>query len=123
MRCAKYMVLLATLALLVPLSAFARPKNEHDVNLTAAVQVGSTQLKPGTYKVEWQGNQQSLSVSFVEGGKTVATTQGKMVEQSKPALYDAVVMKTAGKTTRIEEIDFRGQKDALVFASNQTTMR
>jgi len=123
MRCAKYMVLLAALALLVPLSALARAKNEHDVTIPDNVQIGSTQLKAGTYKVEWQENHQSLRVNFLKDGKTVATAQGKMVEQSKQAPYDSVVIKTAGNTKRLERIDFGGMKDELVFASDQTAMK
>jgi hypothetical protein len=115
-RCVQYVVLLAALSLLIPLGALARPKNERDVAIPDTVQVGSTQLKAGTYEVEWQGNKQSLRVSFLEDGKTVATTQGKMVEKSKRAPHDIFVM--ASDTKRLEEIDFGGKKDALVFPPN-----
>jgi hypothetical protein len=122
-RFVKYMVLLAALALLIPTGALARPKNERRVTIPDAVQVGSTQLKAGTYKVEWQGNKQSLHVNFLENGKTVATAQAKMVEKSRRARYDAFVTKMAGNTKRLEEIDFGGENDALVFGLNRTAMK
>jgi hypothetical protein len=46
-----YMAVLSTLTLLFPLGALARD-NKRSVDITDAVQVGSTQLKPGNYKVE-----------------------------------------------------------------------
>jgi hypothetical protein len=123
MRCSKYTILLAGLVLLVPLSAFARSKNERSVDIPKTVQIGPTQLKAGTYKVEWQGNGSLLHVNFLEHGRTVASTQGKMVELKKPSTYDEVVMITKGKTNRLEEIHFSGKKEALAFASNQTAMK
>ena len=116
------LVLTAVLVLLVPLGAFARSKNERSVVLTESILVGSTQLSAGTYKVEWQGNGPSLHVSFLEHGKTVATTEGKMVEKKNPSPYDEIVTGAAGKTRILEEIDFRGQRDALVLTSNHAAM-
>ncbi len=113
MKYAKYMVLPAVLAILLPLGAFAKPKNERNLVLTDTVKVGSTQLKAGTYKVEWQGTGPLLQVSFLEYGKTVATTQGKMVETKKPWPSDEVVTKNTGKTPILEEIDFGGTSDSL----------
>jgi hypothetical protein len=123
MKGARNMVLLAALTLLVPLSTWARSQNARNVTIPETVKVGSTQLKAGTYKIEWQGNHQSLRVSFLENGKTVATAQGKMVEKIKRANEDAFVMKAVGNTKMLEEIDFGGMKDALVFTSDQTAMK
>jgi hypothetical protein len=122
-RRAKYMVLLAALGLMVPFSALARSKNECKVVFSEAVQVGTTQLQAGTYKVEWKGDTSSLDVSFLKNGKTVATAQGKMIEKKKSSDYDQIITNAAGATKRLEEIDFGGKKDALVFESNQTAMK
>jgi len=116
------MALPLALVLLVPLRAFARPKNEHSVVIAESVQVGSTQLKPGTYKVEWEGNGPSLRVSFMENGKTVATAEGKMVDKDRPSLYDDIVVGTAGKSQTLKEISFRGKKETLVITSDQAPM-
>jgi hypothetical protein len=123
MRYALYVVLLVALALLVPLGAVAQSKSERNVVLTDTVQVGSTQLKPGTYKVEWQGTGSSLRVSFLEHGKTVVTTEGKMVELKEPSPYDDVVTTGTGNTRRLEEIDFSGKRDALVLVPTETGMK
>jgi hypothetical protein len=123
MRCAKYLVLLAALILLVPLGSFARSKNTRNVTIPDNVQVGSTQLKAGTYEVKWEGTGSSLRVTFLEDGKTVATTQGKMVETKNEPAYDRILTSTAGNTKVLREIDFGGKKDALVFASKQTAMK
>jgi len=123
LRCSKYMVILAALVVMVPLSAFARPKNERKVTITDTVQVGTTQLKAGIYKVEWSGTGPQLNVSFLKNNKTIATAQGKMLEKNEKATRDTVVLKTMGNTKRLEEIDFGGRKNALVFSSDQTAMK
>ncbi len=122
-RFLKYMVMLAALALLVPLSAFARPKSERTVEFHDTLQVGSTQLKAGTYEVEWQGTPSSLRVSFLQDGKTLATTNGKMVEKNIASPYDDVITTHVHNTLRLEEIDFHGRKEALVLSSNQIKMK
>ncbi len=109
---------MTALVLLVPLGVFARTRNEHSVVIPQTVQVGSTQLKAGTYKVKWQENGSSLHVSFLENGKTVAAAEGKMVEKPRPSPYDDVVIGPTGKTQTIQEIDFRGQKESLVITSD-----
>jgi hypothetical protein len=76
MKRIQYTAFLSMLALLSPLSAFARDKNQHSVEILDSVQVGSTQLKPGNYKVEWQGSGPEVQVNFVRDGKTVATVPG-----------------------------------------------
>lgn len=123
MRNAKYMVLLAALALLVPLSTFARSKNERSVFIPDTVQVGSTQLKAGAYKVEWQGSGPLLRLIFLQHGKTVATAGGKMVEMKEPQASDEIVTKNTGDKRNLEEIEFGGKKDALVLVSNPTDMK
>ena len=47
-----YLTLLSIVAVLSPLSMFARDKNQHSVDIPDAVQVGSTQLELGNYKAK-----------------------------------------------------------------------
>jgi hypothetical protein len=117
-RCVKYMVLLAALALLVPLGSFARSNNTAKVDIADNVLVGSTQLKAGTYEVKWEGSGSWLQVTFLENGKIVATTQAKMVEINNKPEQDEITMSTEGNPRVLKEIEFRGKKDALLFASN-----
>ncbi len=119
MKYAKYMMLLAAFAILVPLGAFARPKNERTVTFPDAVQVGSTLLKAGSYKVEWQGTGPMLRVSFLEYGKTVATAQAKMVESKTPFEGNEIVTTNTGKTPKLESIDFGGKTESLVLVQSR----
>ena len=78
MKCARCMALISTLTLLFPLAMWARNKNQHSVDIPDAVQIGSTQLKPGNYKVEWQQAGPNVHVEFVQNGKTMATALGTL---------------------------------------------
>jgi hypothetical protein len=117
MKLLKYLALLSTLALLSPLSAFARDKNQHSVNIPNPVKVGSTQLKPGDYKVEWQGAGPEVQVRFLQNGKTVATAPATLHTNDTQVTQDDIVTDVPSvKTTALREIDFAHQKEAIVFA-------
>ncbi len=119
MKSAKYLFLLAGIAMLLPLGAYAKDTNEGKFTISESVQVGSTQLKPGDYKVQWDGSGDAVNVKILQGKKTVATTSGKLVNHDQAAPYNAVVLKdaTGGKT--INEIDFGNRKEALVLTDAQ----
>src|SRR5258708_21048241 len=59
----QYLVVLSTLALLFPLGALARD-NAHSVQIYDVVQIAGTQLKPGNYRVEWQGTGPGVEGTF-----------------------------------------------------------
>ena len=114
MKHRKYlMALLSILAVLSPLSVFARDKNEHSVDIPDTVQVGGTQLKPGNYKVEWQGTGPDIQVTFLRDGKTVATAPATLKTNDGQVTQDQIV--TDSTNNRLNEIDFRRDKEALVF--------
>jgi hypothetical protein len=116
---AKYFAMAAALLMLISAGAFAKDKTEHKVRLDEAVTVGSAQLQPGTYKVQWEATGNSVPVTFTQNGKTVLTTQGHIVEQNKPADTDQVLMrKTSTNQQRLEELIFGHQKQALSFSPN-----
>src|SRR6202521_751466 len=56
-------------------SAHAARNNKHSVEIFDSVQIGGTTLKPGNYKVEWQGTGPAVHVSFQQNGKTVLTSR------------------------------------------------
>lgn len=118
MKSLKYIAILATLALAFPLSSFAKDKNEHAVTLSDPVQIGGTQLKAGSYNLEWQGSGAGTQVSFVQHGKTVATAPATLKTNDDAVTQDAVVMGTNNNPKELREIDFRHQKEALVFSRN-----
>lgn len=119
MRSAKYLFLLAGIAMLLPLGAFAKDANEGKFTISEPVQVGSTQLKPGDYKVQWDGSGDAVNVKIMQGKKTVATTSAKLVNRDQEAPYNAVILKDATGGKAINEIDFGKRKEALVLTDAQ----
>ena len=116
MKYANYLALLATLTVLLPLGALARDKNEHSVNIAESLQVGSTQLKPGKYQVEWQEAGPAVRVTFMLHGKTVATASATLKTNQSQVTHDDVVFQRMGNNKGLlKEIDFSRHKEALVF--------
>ncbi len=97
---------------------FARDKNLHSIDIRDTVRVGSAQLEPGSYKVEWQGTGPTVQVHFLKDRKTVATAPATLQTNDKQVIQDGVVVSgnSTGTTKALEEIDFSRQKEALVFA-------
>jgi hypothetical protein len=119
MKHLQYVALFLTLASFSPLGAFAKDKNVHSVNLADAVQIGTTQLKPGSYKVEWQGTGPNVQVNFLHEGKTVATVPGTLKTNEERITRDEIVTDPSSTGARaLKEIDFGHQKEALVFSQS-----
>ncbi len=113
MKYVRYVALLSVLAVLSPLGAFARDKNQRSVDIPDAVQVGGTQLEPGHYKLQIQGSGPDVQVTFLQNGKTVATVPGKLKTNDNEVTQDSIVTDSAKKT--LDEIQFRRDKESLVF--------
>jgi hypothetical protein len=116
MKQIQYAALLSMLALLSSVSALARDKNQHSVQIPDYVQVGGAQLKPGNYRVEWQGTGPEIQVNFVRDGKTVATVPGTLKTNDAQVRQDDIVTATTSANTKtLKEIDFGRNKESLVF--------
>ncbi len=118
MKQIKYTALLSMLALLSAVSAFAGDKNQHSVDISETVQVGNTQLNPGSYRIEWQGTGPEVQVNFMRNGKTVATASGTFKTNDTNVTQDEVVTDTTSANTNtktLKEIDFSHNKESLVF--------
>ena len=114
----QYLAVLPTLALLFPVGALAR-NNAHSIQIDDVVQIGTTQLKPGDYKVEWQGTGPAVQVSFRQNGKTVATLPATLKANDDQVTQDAIMTEaTSADRSELKEIDFGRQKEALVFDQN-----
>lgn len=113
MKLSKYLPATAAVLLLLPLSAFARSKDSGSLSLTSPIKVGNTQLEPGNYQVRWSGTANKVTVDILQKNKTMATSQGKLVELPKPAQNNSV--QTNNLTNQIQEIDFSGKRQALVI--------
>ena len=117
MKFIQYLASFAVLALVLSLNAFAKDNNSGKFTLTDTVQVGSTQLAPGSYKAEWNGPANDLKVDIMKNGKTVATAQGKVQELQKPAPYTAVLTKTLQNNSKqLDEIEFDNHTEAIVLS-------
>jgi hypothetical protein len=117
MKYLNYAAIVGTLGLLSPLAAFAGTKMEKSVSIGDPVQVGTTHLKPGTYKVEWEGAGPAVRVKFLHNGKTVATAPATLRSNDQQIKQDDVIMDKSNATTeKLREIDFKHDKEALVFS-------
>jgi hypothetical protein len=100
-------------------SAYAARDKAHSVEILDAMQIGTTELKPGNYKVEWQGAGPVVQVSFQQNGKTVFTVPGTLKTNDDQVTQDAIVTKATGAgMSMLDEIDFGHQKEAVVFDQN-----
>ena len=97
--------------------------NAHSVEISNAVEIGGTRLKPGDYKVEWQGTGPAVQVTFQQNGKTVVTLPGTLKTNDNRVKQDAIVTESTGAgASTLKEIDFRQLKQALVFDQNLGSM-
>jgi hypothetical protein len=104
-------------------SSYAARNNAHSVEISDAVQIGGTKLKPGNYRVEWQETGPTVQVSFQQNGKTVVMVPGTLKTNDDQVIQDAIVTEATGAgTSTLKEIDFGHQKEALVFEQDPVGM-
>lgn len=115
MKVSKSLALSLALALFLPVMVFAKDSGNHaNVDVPSAVQVGSSTLKPGTYKVEWTGTGDNVQVNFLQHNKTVASAHARLVENKSASPYTDVVTESgANSQKQLVEIDFSNSKQAL----------
>ncbi len=116
MRTSKYLGLLAALALILSVGAFAKDSNSGKFDLQQPAKVGATVLQPGQYTAEWTGSNEAVKINILQHGKTVATAEGAVKELPTKSPYSSVSMKTQpDNTSRVDEIDFNNRSEALVI--------
>lgn len=100
------------LALLLATSAFAA--NKGSLSVQEPVTINGTQLKPGDYKVQWDGNGPSVDLSITQGKKVIAKVPAHMVNLEVPSQSDAAVVKNNGDGTKsLSEVRLSGKKFSL----------
>ena len=113
----KFLTLLAIFAVLasLPMVAAAKEADKGRLELTSPAWIGTTQLRPGDYQVDWSGNGPAVQVRFLQHHNQVAQAPAQVIELKKPASEDAVVFTPLknGKAHAIEEIDFQNNSQAL----------
>jgi hypothetical protein len=109
------------LALLLALSAFAATKGSLQIN--NPVSINGTQLKPGDYKVSWEGSGPSVELSIMKGKNVVAKVPAKVVNLDSASANDAaVVQKNGDGSASLAGIRFSGKKFALDLAESSDGM-
>lgn len=98
--------------LLAATGAFAADSGS--LRIFDSAHVAGKELKPGSYKVEWQGNGPNVQVNILKGKSVVASTQGRLVDRERPASQNATVTrKNADGTTSVSEVQFEGKRYSL----------
>ena len=109
-------LLLAVLLMGLPVIALAATMKSF--SLSEPAMVGNTVLKPGDYKIMWDGNGPTVEVKFVQNGKTVATAPATLKKEKTGFEAGALDMRSesgnAAKT--LESISYKDM--ALVFGDN-----
>jgi hypothetical protein len=100
------------LALTLASSAFAASKA--NLTLNNPTNINGTKLKPGDYKLEWEGSGPSVEVSIVQGKKVVTKVPAKIVDLDKAPSNDAALLKqNSDGSTTLSGARFQGKKFAL----------
>jgi hypothetical protein len=104
--------LLMGLALLLAASAFAATKAS--LQLNNPVVVNGTTLKPGDYKVQWEGSTGNVELSIMQGKTVVAKVPAHVIELQTPAGNNAAVTrKNESGPNTLAGVRFQGKKLAL----------
>jgi len=103
------------LALLVTSSAFAATKGS--LQLNNPVTINGTTLKPGDYKVQWEGSGPNVELSIIQGKNVVAKAPAHIVELQSAAGQDAAVTrKNDSGPNSLTALRFQGKKFSLELA-------
>ena len=110
----KYLARALALFLFVSLPAFANNFRTADPVVTP----NGTQIPAGVYEVTYKSHSPTATVTFKQGGRVVATLDGKWVDRDIKYDSDALVYDTNPDGTRtLIEIRFAGKKQALVLGN------
>ena len=113
--------LILGLALMLASSAFAASKGT--LQLSNPTTVNGTTLKPGDYKVSWDGNGPSVEVSIMQGKNVIAKVPAKVVNLESASANDAAVtQKNSDGTSTLAGIRFEGKRFALELGDSSEGM-
>ena len=110
--------MLSACSLIVAASAFAGNTNRKTLQLSEKAEVHGTLLKPGEYKVEWNGSGPNVVLNILQGRDTVATVPARIVPERTSHEHDGYVLRTGKNgSSSIKEIFFGGTKYDLEIKS------
>jgi hypothetical protein len=99
----KSLFVFAMLAL--PALAFAADKKSASVQIAQPVTVAGTQIAPGNYRLVWEGNGPDVTVTFLEGKKTVATAPARLISTQGNQTGAIETVATPDKTQLLKAVD------------------
>jgi len=109
-------ILLAGVVLLAG-SALAASKGPLELQQPASV--AGTQLKSGTYTVQWEGTGDQVQLKIYQGRKEIASTAARLVALEKPLERDATLLRRNDDgTVTVIRINFGGKKYALEISND-----
>jgi hypothetical protein len=110
------------LALLLASSAFAGSKASLQLNNPTVV--NGTKLKPGDYKLEWDGSGPNVELSIIQGKNVIAKVPAKVVDLPSSSNNNAAVTKQNGDgTSSLAGVRFQGKKFALEIGESSDGMQ
>ena len=110
------------LALLLASSAFAATKAS--MTLQSSTTINGAKLKPGDYKLEWDGTGPNVEVSIVQGKKVLAKVPAKVVDLNSPSSNNAAIVKMNGDgSSTLAGARFAGKKFALELGESGEGMQ
>jgi hypothetical protein len=115
----KYMAIVVLL-LMVPMALLAAAKNSPNITFNETVTINGTQVPPGDYRVEWQGNGPTVETSIVKGKKVLATAPATLVNADTQ--YDGAVETTDGPNNSkvLQAIDWSNRSLRFDQGNNST---
>jgi len=109
--------LVLALALVLATSAFAGTKAS--LQLQSSVNISGTTLKPGDYKLQWEGTGPDVEVSFIQGKTVVAKAQAHLVDLNTPSQQTAAIVRSNGDgTNSLLSARFEGKRYSLDLESS-----
>jgi hypothetical protein len=110
------------LALLLASSAFGGTKAS--VQLSNPVLVNGTTLKPGDYKVQWEGSGPNVELSIMQGKNVLAKVPAHIVDLQTAAPNDAAVThKNDSGPNSLAGLRFQGKKFAIELGETSDGMQ
>ncbi len=110
------------LALLLASSAFAGSKAS--MTLQSPMTINGAKLKPGDYKLQWEGSGPNVEVSILQGKNVLAKVPAKVVDLNQPANRNATLMTHNNDgTNTLTGARFEGKKFALELGESNDGMQ
>jgi hypothetical protein len=110
------------LAMLLASTAFAATKAS--LQLSNPTLVNGTTLKPGDYRIQWEGTGPDVELSILQGKNVVAKVPAHVVELQTPASSDAAVThQNASGPNTLAGVRFQGKKTALELGDSSDNMQ